>query len=425
MKLRNVAVIVTLIFAVMLPASVFAAAVDIDCPECKEGAIVRTVPIPTATADQQVCNPREFDFDNDPLTPNSSGGLGWHEGYCAGSFANEGQINQNVDNYRAIMAICDCITGGVNTNRFSAGRSIGIRMTILVNGKAGANNGVYWQGAGSTTNDEIIMRTFENKNQACAAESYASINQSGPDVGEQKSFGTVAYYTTTNPSVNTNNGRNPNDCTPENDQRLITLQSFPLKTTGYTVTQQDVDNLVSYWGIDIPPMVVMSNAPLGGTVQVKIELLDTDSAGICSSCTPICECIVDIAKLGCDEVTTDCVSFPYVVTQIDDTSGWSTGIALTNLSTDVTTPTITVKLIDSTGAVFTTTQSFAKKTDAFMLDSVLTDWTWSPASMPAPGAAQMQVRGNFKIDGYQFMTDGTFGAGTLGRTWTCDYLDFD
>lgn len=399
MKFRNLVGSAALVLAVCMSASVYAAGVEITCPQCKTD--VKHVPLPTAVVSQTstTCNPNTFDYDNVA----TSSYLGLHTGYCDGTGAGQGTVNENIENYRAIMAICDCISGGVAANRFDANDVIGIRMTLLVDGKVNPDAGVYWQG----TTPSIAMDTYSGKTQACEANSYT------------KSFGTVSYYTVTEPGTSTTPGAAPTTCSPAANQKLITLQSAPLSTQGYTVTQADVDAQVSYWGIDIPPVIVTAAAKAGSKVSVKIELLDANSAGICSSCTPLCHCTIDIAILGCEGgAISTCVSFPYVVTQINETSGWSTGIAIANLDEGVTAPTLTFKLTDSKGAVFTATKGFTDKVGAWMLDDILTNWTWSPSTMPVPGAAMLQVSGNFNLDGYEFMSDGNFGAGTLPRT-TC------
>ena len=69
-------------------------------------------------------------------------------------------------------------------------------------------------------------------------------------------------------------------------------------------------------------------------------------------------------------------------------------------------------LTDSTGATFTYTKSdFTAKVWAVILDSIIGEFDGTPA----PGPAWLRVQTNFTVDGYEFMSDGVFGAGTLPR----------
>lgn len=102
--------------------------------------------------------------------------------------------------------------------------------------------------------------------------------------------------------------------------------------------------------------------------------------------------------------------FPYVLTA---SAPWSTGIVVTNIGT-VTVPAdmeATFTLTDSTGAIFTYVKSdFTTTIYAFFLDDMVAEF-----GAPAAGPAWLQVDTNFPVDGYEFLTDGIFGAGTLPR----------
>lgn len=103
--------------------------------------------------------------------------------------------------------------------------------------------------------------------------------------------------------------------------------------------------------------------------------------------------------------------FPYVLTQ---STPWGTGIAITNMDSN---PTIsemvcTFTLTDSTGTSFTYIKSdFNSTVWTFMLDSIVSEFDGTPA----PGPAWLGVVTNFPVDGYEFLSDGNFGAGTLPR----------
>jgi len=183
----------------------------------------------------------------------------------------------------------------------------------------------------------------------------------------------------------------------------------------YQIGYLDEAFSLSYWWLDIPQMLKdFSEINPGEELQIKVELLWDAGAGICASCKTICECIFTLGIFG-DDVRT--MYFPYVFTDI---SPWQTGLVVTNLDA-VTTPIAnmeaTFTLMDSTGKKFT-----YKKTDfqasvwPFMLDSIVANFDGTPKA----GAGWLKVDTNFKVDGYQFVTDGVYGAGTLPRLpgWT-------
>ncbi len=109
--------------------------------------------------------------------------------------------------------------------------------------------------------------------------------------------------------------------------------------------------------------------------------------------------------------TPSCMYFPYVVSGINP---WQAGIVVTNIGTNVAAADmeVTFTLTDATGAIFTYTKDdFTQVVWAGFLDSILSDFSGTPAA----GAAWLMVQGNFSLDGYSFLTDGNFGAGTLAR----------
>jgi hypothetical protein len=127
-------------------------------------------------------------------------------------------------------------------------------------------------------------------------------------------------------------------------------------------------------------------------------------------CGNVASGVVTAASLEACGVENFSMYFPYVVTQ---GAPWQTGIAITNLG-DVAKADMEAKLTltDSTGAKFTYTKTdFTQVVWAVMLDSILGEFSGTPA----PGPAWLKVETNFSVDGYHFMTDGNFGAGTLAR----------
>lgn len=178
---------------------------------------------------------------------------------------------------------------------------------------------------------------------------------------------------------------------------------------GYEITQDDSLDQTSCWLIDVPPMkVISSEATMGETIKLKVDLVDLSSGTICAGCLPFCSCTFDIAIIGCQA---GAIYFQYVLTQ---SSPWITGVAITNMST-ATSPTATFKLIDSTGKAFTANVVMNAKIKAWVLDDVIHGgaqaFTWTPAEKPAAGPAWLCV-GGFAMDGYEFVTDGNFGGST-------------
>ena len=105
--------------------------------------------------------------------------------------------------------------------------------------------------------------------------------------------------------------------------------------------------------------------------------------------------------------------FPYVTNM----GSWDTGIVVTNLSSplnagDIAAMEATFTLTDYTGEAFTYTKTnFTTGIYVNTLTGLISEAGWVPAS----GAAWLSVESNFNVDGYSFLTDGTFGAGTLPR----------
>ena len=102
--------------------------------------------------------------------------------------------------------------------------------------------------------------------------------------------------------------------------------------------------------------------------------------------------------------------FPYV---LPGELTWSTGIVVTNVSdVPIANMEATFTLTDKTGAEFTYTKDdFTSKVWSGWLNDILPEFSGTPEI----GAAWLKVDTNFSVDGYEFLTDGIFGAGTLPR----------
>lgn len=128
----------------------------------------------------------------------------------------------------------------------------------------------------------------------------------------------------------------------------------------------------------------------------------------CGSLFSSTETMASIIECGS---TPFCMYFPYVLT---GSSPWQTGIVVSNVGSDVAPSDMEVlfTLTDSTGTQFTYTKDdFTAVVYPTFLDTMLTEFSGTPAA----GPAWLKVQGNFVIDGYSFLTNSIFGAGTLPR----------
>jgi len=112
----------------------------------------------------------------------------------------------------------------------------------------------------------------------------------------------------------------------------------------------------------------------------------------------------------------DLMYFPYVLT---GSQPWSTGVVVTNMApADITAEDMEVTFIltDSNGDTYTeTVDDFTTVVWSGNLDNAAADWGWAPAA----GNAWLKVIANFPVDGYCYLTNGQFGAGTLPRLYGC------
>jgi hypothetical protein len=154
-------------------------------------------------------------------------------------------------------------------------------------------------------------------------------------------------------------------------------------------------------------------------------------------CGAIANCAVDAAEIvDCAVVWADCMYFPYVLTGM---SPWGTGVVITNMDVEgkpdeqVAVEDMVAKLIlfDGDGKQYTKEMDdFESAVSAFMMDDI-SGWEAdmggpAPAqATPAAGPAWLKVVTNFHADGYSFLTNGDFGAGTLPRLACCVDHDED
>jgi hypothetical protein len=210
-------------------------------------------------------------------------------------------------------------------------------------------------------------------------------------------------------------GTSPRTCTLTADERLTTITASNI----YTMKASDVSNNLQKFQLVLPWLQYdVNEITMGESVTVLIEY---GRVALCGPCFA-CECQRTVGVLGqCPVSSSQCMYFPFVFT---DMAPWDAGIVITNLSnaakinpagsTYVQIADMEAKFtyIDKTGAEFTYTKSdFDAAVWAFMVGSFAANLSGTPAS----GNGWMHIATNFPVDGYQFVTNGIFGAGTLAR----------
>lgn len=305
---------------------------------------------------------------------------------------------------RAIFYICEC--GDTPNTTFAEDTTIGIRMTILVDGYNGRDQGAYWA---EDVSGQIDLGTFETKAAACLGD-------------EDKGFVNNNFYTNSTETVQVLNTsiQDNTTCYVPLASRATVIRSATAGD-GFMVTAVEANPAapLNYWLINIPQLRIdPSLITPGALISVKIELLDSLGSGICPTCAPICECIYDIAYACCEEAAaTDCIYYPYVLQQEE---GWMSGIAVTNMNFVAgTTWDAVLTFTDKDGAVWTYTATFDEGTVQFNMDTLVGLAGWTPAA--GPGWLQIAATGA-ALDGYQYnmlVSDtAVFGAGVLSRD--CD-----
>ena len=372
--MKKLLVLITVMVAVFgFSTGAFADWGDPICTTCK-GCQVEDIPCTISTGQDVTPLCPGFEYDSFPFKPVRSG-------YC----------NGNSQNCMAIFNICNCEDPLI----FDTNEVIGIRMTVLVDGVAG-QLGAYW--ADPTINNIDMYTHGTADGEPCDS------------LGNAETFGAIDYYQSNRETTATPLAGNSCDPILAANQAVVLFSATT--TTGYTIKAIDVTEARHEWRIDIPGMRIDRNVLHDGElISVKIELLAAGTGGICADCDAICECIIDVANVCCEEaVISKCMYFPYVLPGVTE---WSTGIVVTNIS-DVAIADMeaTFTLTDKTGAVFTYTKDdFTSKVWSSYLNKMLPEFSGTPEI----GPAWLKVSTNFGVDGYEFLTDGTFGAGTLPR----------
>ena len=365
--MKKLVVLVTLMVAVFgFSAGAFAAFGDPICLSCK--GPLRNVPIYTA-AEQTTLSCTDFDYDM-----NSSA-----DGYC--------EYKSN-NNYRLIFAVCNCELS--QAAKLVDGFRVAIRMEILVNGQSGAR-GAYWSGPAVTN---IIFNNYLTQSAACAA-----------TVAEQtKTFGAPVFYladgATSVPTLVTDP-----TCTVPDDQKSTILRTPQGAAAGYLITLADVN--LAYWWIDVPPIRIDPAAVTAGDViSVKVSLYDATLQPVCPDCVvPICECTIDVARVGCTSSSTSSLTFPYF-TSLTAGDYWN-GIVIANPNSEAGSCDLTAYEID--GSVGTATVAVPAKS---MFVNTLESMTWTGSGL-GDVACYIKASCNYGgAFGFFMMSNGTASMGT-------------
>ena len=372
MKIKKLLGLLTVMIAVFgFSTGAFAAWGDPICKTCK-GCPVGNIPCDIEEqTEEHACN--DFDYDSFYISPDN------RHGYCT----------TNLAPCRAIFNICNC----EDLSFFDAGATIGVRMTVLVDGVAG-QLGAYWAEDAAA----LAMRTFDGTipEDPCF------------DAGVLVSFGLIDFFKADKIITATPLVSSSCDPIPAANQAVVLVSEAG---EGYVIDATDVLEKRHKWWIDILPIRIDRNVLHDGElISVKIELLAEGVGGICAECDAVCECVIDVAYVCCT-VAAKSIYFPYV---LPGSTSWSTGIVVTNLSSTIAPADMvaTFTLTDSTGAKFTYVKSdFTTVVWSTWLNDILAEFDGTPAT----GAGWLKVSTNFTVDGYQFLTDGIFGAGTLPR----------
>lgn len=297
-----------------------------------------------------------------------------------------------------IFKVCDC----VDADQFVPGNEIGVKYTSMTEGayffpqegwvpslyiddENFECNGSYTPVTGVTIWDDVV---FEDEDEDV--------------VGE---MATVSSY----------------DCEVAVDDRAIYATTYRNGDPGgYIIRDVDQDNV--WWKLTMPLMWFdwdLIKDHQDEYAQVKVELFLVDpGASICDDCDIICTCIIDAVRIcQASDVTYKPFYFQYVLNNV---SGWSSGVAVSNIDDDVDIADmeVEVRLIDSAGKVHTGTYSdFEYQVEAYLLETWIEKLEMEDV---ADGAAVIYFYPNFDGDGYMFNLniggDGNmFGASVLSR----------
>jgi hypothetical protein len=378
---------------------------NVPCPQVQTSEGVQGAVITTVT---DAC---PFDYDGTMFGDLSYG------------YATPPGENQNC---RVVLNACQC----PESCELDPGTQIGIQMTILT-------PGVYWAADPNIADTGVPTVSFQN----------FPLNSNYCGTDETKNFGEIRYYQAYSATEVTREDYNTKGkivrsfgppATPvggclsgnvSGAARAKVLESYmsPNGVGDYTVTADDVGRC-KFW-IDIPAMRLDGTAKKGDPIQVRVTLLwNRVVDSLCSECDVaiMCECIRTVGIVCPDTQAVDtekgCIFFPYVFQGLDaGAASWQSGIAVSALNRDVLPANayceLTVKDQEGNIATYKNTAMGNKLVWAFVLDQIIDNFT--NASKLVPGAVSLEIKSNYRMDGYSFMMadmDGSyFGAGAMAR----------
>jgi hypothetical protein len=316
------------------------------CNKSEAGNIIRGVP--GAGQGGIVCT----SFDNETGV-----------GYCAGT---------NYKNYLILE----------NTALFEKDVEYIIDATILVNDKTG-DNGVYFSA------DKIGTRVFNTKDTACATTGPVGMTQvaAGTNYTYQKADGEAATPRAANFNAAAAN------CSVADDARAVSLKT----PKDFIVSAPNMRDLF----IDLPALNYDRGIVKDGD---RVEIQYTISK---VPCGVLATGKHFIGTFGCAALKT-CMYFPYVFTT--GYGGWDCGVAISNVSKgEVPVDKMEVKFTfyASDGKAYTfEKKDFQSPVWAAYLNGI--GFTFNPA--PPAGTGWLLVEGNFRLDGFEFVTDQQFGG---------------
>ena len=399
-KFVTVIMALAMIFALVLPAMA-----DEVCPPCEK------------------CGPIELGCPSGE-TQGESAQCVYGSDYWVRGLDNNGM--PMLDDCPVIFQVCNCD----DPNQFTAGKVVGIRMRILVNGQEG-DNGAYFANFYS---GNIIMSNYQeflcdpsctnpkDANAQGIAQAppnswWCDTNDNGQiDAGEAvwraANFNVLGngfdYYNYVGGEYRP--GATPSgSCNQGTNNRVVQIMNKP--NEGITIRAFDDTWNLSKWAIDIPPIVITPAISECSTISVEICLMVGSAGGICGDCQCVCSCVYDLYQTCCWEENY-CLLFPFVAFT---STGWNAGVGLSDVnafssSTSVN-RTVTFMFVPEDGQVSTWTDTGvgAIKTYSFGTDIL-------PNLDPAPTSTigELKVITNYNVHGMLYLTNGVFGAAHLG-----------
>ncbi len=319
--------------------------------------------------------------------------------------------------HRAFIPVCDCIANVSDFDEPVEGDTYDVFMEILVDkgdGLEDGDNGVYfaedvnfndWEGVGV---EPMASESCPQQPDSCTP-LYAFEGDFDYLYESADGWTTGSVYT------------GPNCEVPESSNRVTRLEpdieGRGDTGFGYTITEDDVDDGLSTWWVDIPEMRADTYvAERGWKVYVKVSIQKaelTGEGGLCSDC-PKCEHLVEIGTLCCDETVETCsdtLIFPY----FPKTTNFWYGMAITNLGSEDGTASITMYENDgdmASGDVDVPANSSVVLGHQDVFDTLTVDD--SPDGTLGNSQSYFKVVTDFPASGFGMTADNSDGSNSMG-----------